>query len=531
MSNFVTIESWENALKMKNLFNIWIFIWFVWILFHFTIIFFFWLVLESSLLVGLFLWIWNLLALILDIPIWVLQKYIKAKTFLIISSFLIILTLIIFIKFIYFTWSAWSIYWWLIDKTIWYLWLFLNSTFNIILLLIAAALYGIIKESFDITTLSYILNNSTPSEYASLISKYNIRFWIWALIWLISSWVLLAFNIQIAIFIFIFIVSIFIWFIATYFDNNSKTIEIDDFKKIRSIKFDQITNDLTKKANWFVSKVNIKNLLELSRDSKIILLKPTEIKKKFNFEEIINTTIENFVRFKNTIAKKPLNLVIFWLLLMIIQFGFWDTFVSTFQVEFLDKIISLNKDTFIIKQTWWLLTWYVFLWLMVLPAFLLQDFFINLSKKIWIFKVVMFWVSISWISLFFFWFVDKIYLVLLFWLLNSVWYAATMPLAQATFWEVYNIDYASKYKLKEIDSTASAAPLKIVLNFANVVWLVLWWLIVSLLWFNGFFIVFSFLIFWLLIYSFLHIKNFSKISSNENNQEQKIKPEIDPDFI
>jgi len=531
MSNFVTIESSENNLKMKNLFNIWTFIWFVWILFHFTIIFFFWLVLESPLLVGLFLWIWNLVALILDIPIWVLQKYIKAKTFLIISASLIILTLMIFTKFIFFTWSDWTIYNWLIDKTIWYIGIFLNSTFNIILLLFAACLYWIIKESFDITTLSYILNNSTPSEYANLISKYSIRFWAWALVWLIFSWILLAFDIKIAITFFMFIVFIFIWFIAIYFDNTSKTINIDDFKNMKNIKFDQISNDLTKKANWFVSKINVKNLIELSRNSKVILLKPVEIKKNFNFTEITNTTIENFSRFKNTLFKKPLNLVLFWFLFMIMQFWFWDTFVSTFQIEFLDKIISINRETFIIKQTGWLISWYVLLWIMVIPAFLLQEFFINLSKKIWIFKVVMFWVAISWVSLFFFWLVDKIYLVLLFWLLNSVWYAAVMPLAQATFWEIYNIDYANKYKLKETDSIASAAPLKIVLNLANVVGLILWGLLVSVLWFNWFFIVFSLLIFCLLIYSFLNIKLFSKISSTENNQEQKINNEIDPDFI
>jgi hypothetical protein len=48
-------------------------------------------------------------------------------------------------------------------------------------LFLAAALYGIIKESYDVTTLSYIFNISTPSEYATLISKYNINFGIGAM--------------------------------------------------------------------------------------------------------------------------------------------------------------------------------------------------------------------------------------------------------------------------------------------------------------------------------------------------------------
>ena len=43
-----------------------------------------------------------------------------------------------------------------------------------------------------------------------------------------------------------------------------------------------------------------------------------------------------------------------------------------------------------------------------------------------------------------------------------------MPLAMATFSEKYNIEYAKKYNLKEIDSNSSAAPLKILINLANV---------------------------------------------------------------
>lgn len=55
MSNFVTIESEENKIKLNNLYNVGIFVGFAWIVFHFTIIFFFGLELESILLVGLFL--------------------------------------------------------------------------------------------------------------------------------------------------------------------------------------------------------------------------------------------------------------------------------------------------------------------------------------------------------------------------------------------------------------------------------------------------------------------------------------------
>jgi hypothetical protein len=45
---------------------------------------------------------------------------------------------------------------------------------NLVLLAVAAVLYGFAKEVNDITTLSYILNNADPSEYSSIISRNNI---------------------------------------------------------------------------------------------------------------------------------------------------------------------------------------------------------------------------------------------------------------------------------------------------------------------------------------------------------------------
>ena len=44
-----------------------------------------------------------------------------------------------------------------------------------------------------------------------------------------------------------------------------------------------------------------------------------------------------------------------------------------------------------------------------------------------------------------------------------------MPLAIATFSERYNSEYAKIYDTQEIDSNASAAPLKMLLNIANVI--------------------------------------------------------------
>ncbi len=517
MSNFVTIESEENSIKLKNLYNAWIFIGFAWILFHFTIIFFFWMVLESILLVGLFLWIWNFVALLLDIPIWVLQKYIQPKIFLVIGIVFMIIVSAVFIKFVYFYWISELLPWWhgWVERTISFLWEFLNSSLNIVLLLISAGLYWIIKESFDVTIISYIFNNSTPWEYASVLSKYNIYNGWGSMLWLLLSWILLAMNIKIAIIIFIVILIWFLWFIVKYFDNKIETI---DFEKIKTIKLDVLKNDLLSKKEEFIGNINTKNLIELSRQSKVILLKPIEIKKSINIKEIYDYSVSGFKTFYKILFQIPRNLIILWFLVIIMQFWFWDTFVATFLVEFLEKVISFNSNEYLISQTRWIITWYVLLWALVIPAFLFQQFFINKSKKYWVFKVIMFWNIISAISMICFWLFDSIFFVMLFGILNSIWYAATMPLAQATFSWIYNEEYAKKFNFKEIDTTISAAPLKIIINTTNVIWLLIWALLVKILWFNFFFIVFGIFLLSSFIFSYTKMRKILSDFSKKNNE-------------
>jgi len=533
MANFVTIENDNSKIKLNNLMVIWIFIWFVWILFHFIIVYFFWLVLWSILLVWLFLWLWNIISLLVDIPIWILQNYIKPKKLLLIWAWLLFLVSLIFFKFIFFQ-DLSALKWG--DRILPdFLWEFLNSGLNILLLLVSAILYWLIKEIFDVTTLSYIFNNSTPSEYASLISKYRIHFWWWALIWLIMSWLLLSnsSNIQLSIFIFIIIIIWFIFFILKYFDSVKNTIDISEvknIKNIKNIKVDLMLSSLWQKASSVVRKITTRNLIELSKKTKLIFLKPKEeVNKKIDIKEISSETIKNFKIFNRILILMPINIVLLWWTSVIIIFWFWDTFVSTFQIEFLNRIIQNNSDTLIIQNSMWLISGYVLLWLIALPAFLLQWFFIEKTKKYWVYSIIIFWTVLSAFSMLFFWIFDNIYLFILFWLLNSVWYAASMPNSQALFWELYSIEYSKKYNVKEVDARFSRAPLRMILNFANVVWVVFWWILVSIFWFKWFFIIFSFFIFWIWIYSIYNFKKFSSLYSPSIEEINDIKEIVDKD--
>lgn len=54
-TNFVTMETETDRIKRKNLYYVSAFIGFVWMLFHFTVVYFFGIELGSAALVGIFL--------------------------------------------------------------------------------------------------------------------------------------------------------------------------------------------------------------------------------------------------------------------------------------------------------------------------------------------------------------------------------------------------------------------------------------------------------------------------------------------
>lgn len=485
---YVSLPSDAENLK-KNLFLTNSMFGFVWMNFHFTIIFFFWIILQSALLVWLFLWLWALVALFFDIPLGTLQKYFKPKSMFIAASLLMLIVWLIFFKFI-FIYSIVNLNTWdwlgVITVTESLLSRFMNDFINIILLLVAWICYWIIKELFDITNLSYIMNNSDPSEYWEMMSKSCIFYWWWAFAWLLISWALLTFSPQIAVMALMVFILLFILFAVFFFDNPNTNL-IDNIQNLRLVSF---KDHLQKIKDYTKEKIQVAQANEIISNWKAIFIKPLQPNSKIDFSELVTETIAEFKNTFNVLFKPPISTVLLWILLLIILFWFRDTFVATFQISFLDKLLSINQDTIIIKQTSSLINWYILLALLVIPAFTTQLFFIKLSKNIWVYLVLIFWTLLSWMSIINFWLSNSIFLTMMFWIMNSMWYAAVMPIAQPTFSEYYNIEHSKKNNLSQINSNAAAWPLKIILNFANVIWLLFWGMFIALMWFNSFFVAF-----------------------------------------
>lgn len=491
----ISVDKELDPIKSKNLFLTILVINFLWMLFHFTVVFFFTLQLKSIALVGIFLAIWNLFAFFVDIPIWIIQNYFKAKTLYIIASISQLIAILIFANFIFqvtdFITAS-------VTQNTWIVWTALNfflwNGLNIILLLIASFCYWITRELQDVTTISYVLNNSNPSQYANILARNNIAMWIWSLFWLILSWVILTFSPKLIVFSIILIIFMIIFFTSKFFDNWEKTINLKDIYKFK-VLFEKgwLVEAKDNLKENIIKSVNAIELKDIIKSTQYIFIKPQVKKSWLTFNLLISETKKTLINTYMVLKSKQSSLLIYWSIIMVLTFWFRDTFASTFLIDFLNNIEVFWKK-------WWS---YILLWIIAIPAFWLQWFFSKLSAKFWAYWVANMWLVLSWFSLFLMWFFENsnVVIIMSLALINSIWYASCMSLSQAVFLDAYNKTYAEYNNLNEIDANASAAPMKILQNLANVFWLFFWWLILAILNYLWFFIVFWWFIIWFLYWS------------------------------
>ena len=99
-ANFVSVESQFDTVRRKNFFSYAFISSFVWMCFHFTLVFFFLLVLKSPIAVGVFLGIGNFVSFLADPPVGVIQKYFSAKKIFVTSAAMMFVVAAIFLYFI-----------------------------------------------------------------------------------------------------------------------------------------------------------------------------------------------------------------------------------------------------------------------------------------------------------------------------------------------------------------------------------------------------------------------------------------------
>jgi hypothetical protein len=121
---------------------------------------------------------------------------------------------------------------------------------------------------------------------------------------------------------------------------------INDIKKLKVISPKETIESV---KQYTISQVQKTDFAEMAKGMKFIFLKPMQEKSKIDWKEIVVTTKEEIKSFYEVLGKEPFNMKLMVMALIIILFGFWDTFVVTFLIDFLDKIIASNGDNILVQ--------------------------------------------------------------------------------------------------------------------------------------------------------------------------------------
>jgi hypothetical protein len=117
--------------------------------------------------------------------------------------------------------------------------------------------------------------------------------------------VILAFYPIIAVTILVIFIIFYILFISRYFDSSEHQLDLNELKKIKLLTKDNVFNSLKDYKTQLLD--NKQDLVERTKNLKIIFLKPIELKNKINFKELWRTIINDLKNFIQIMFRPPYN--------------------------------------------------------------------------------------------------------------------------------------------------------------------------------------------------------------------------------
>lgn len=429
--------------------------------------------------------------MLIDVPLGTIQRHVPSKTLLGIANTLMIITVILFLYLIRATGEL-SLDLWNnileITKN------FLATGINILLMVIVGIIYGTVKEIYDITTLSYLLNHSDPSEYDTALSKNNIAMGIGSITWVLISIAILSLrtdSLQLILFVLIFLI-LWVWvFIANYFDNDREVFHLSSVKNLHLIEKAKAIEHTTEV--YVKSTITTGDFQKMKGDMNYIIMKPKELTDELDWGDIIIKTKQEFKSIYTLVFERNTYVpLLLWTTGSIFLFGCWDTIVTTFFITYLDAAL---EDSAGIKNI--IQSGFILIGILAIPAYGLQIFWIKRANIYGKYIIITLGICISAVALLGLAFAGYIgetmglIAIVFFGIMNSTGYAAGYPMSQSIFADEYNRAYAKSSQTNIINADTSAAPLKILNNLANALGLIFWGTLISFLGFWGMFIIYG----------------------------------------
>lgn len=204
-----------------------------------------------------------------------------------------------------------------------------------------------------------------------------------------------------------------------------------------------------------------------------IIMKPKQLSKELDWADMMAKTKTEFrMLYRLVFEKASFVPILLWSTGCILLFGCWDTIVTTFFITFLDESLKSSGVENIIRSG------FILIGILAIPAYSLQFFWIKRAELEGKFRIITLGIFLSAIALLGLAMVGRfenllgLVLVMAFGMLNSTGYAAGYPMSQSIFADEYNKSYARVTGSNIINADVSAAPMKILNNFANAIGLI-----------------------------------------------------------
>ncbi len=217
------------------------------------------------------------------------------------------------------------------------------------------------------STFGYILSHANPSEYGTILARNNVISGIGFLLGLILSGVILSFAPAFAVVVLGIIIIAFLLFTIKFFDNSMDSVSITDITHFRVSVQKWNAENVREYITETVKKVDIEKIVN---GAKYIMLKPKQTTEnvKIPWKDIYVSSKREFAIIWEIFTHKPWHISLFWTITLVLTFGFWDTFASSFLLDFLNDV----------KPGWS----YILLALIGVPGIVLQETASKIAMKI-----------------------------------------------------------------------------------------------------------------------------------------------------
>lgn len=122
-----------------------------------------------------------------------------------------------------------------------------------------------------------------------------------------------------------------------FFDNSLDSVSLSDIDQFR-VSVQKWNQENIKE--YLVETVKKADIGKVISGAKYLMLKPKEKKEdiKIPWNEVMLSTKKEFKIIWKIFSQKPFHMNLIWTITLVLTFGFWDTFASSFLLDFLDQL-------------------------------------------------------------------------------------------------------------------------------------------------------------------------------------------------